>query len=171
MPQIEQVSEIRLKVDAKMSGNVSLHLNDLPANFKYILRDKYLNTEREVTAGAEYMFAIDKSNSASFGADRLLLTLRSMDAGTIISTSNQKEQEVDIYPNPVSDVLKVRVAPIYKSVKVAIYSVSGSLVKSEVKNSSSFELKVSDLPSGVYVIKLADAETGRLIFDSKFIKQ
>jgi hypothetical protein len=48
---------------------------------------------------------------------------------------------------------------------------AGKLVKAEMRSASSFEVDVADLASGIYVIKVAERQTGKLIADSKFVKQ
>ncbi len=59
-------------------------------------------------------------------------------------------QEVRVYPNPATDKVFVNVK---KATQVAIYNLSGSMVKSRLIESSSDFIDVSDLQSGMYIIK------------------
>ncbi|MCL7762998.1 T9SS type A sorting domain-containing protein [Polaribacter sp. Z014] len=55
------------------------------------------------------------------------------------------------YPNPVSDILNVK-SPIGS--KVSLFNILGAKVRSAINNSDKLELSVSDLPRGVYLLKI-----------------
>ena len=81
-----------------------------------------------------------------------------------LSVNEQKINSLNIYPNPVKDVLNFS-APDVKS--VAIYSVLGAKVMSkEITNSS---IDVSDLKAGVYYVNCLDVD-GKNIDGIKIIK-
>lgn len=78
----------------------------------------------------------------------------------------EKETTVNLYPNPVSDYFTLNIA----SVKVEIYAISGQLVKSFTTNENpDFQFGVSDLKSGLYIVKALDANSKIQIM--KFIKE
>ncbi|HEY0053799.1 MAG TPA: T9SS type A sorting domain-containing protein, partial [Pedobacter sp.] len=169
LPAIADVSEIRLKVDAAKTGAVNIRFDHLPENSAFVLKDKYLNVEKPILVGAEYKFQIDKSKPGTFGSDRFVLSKKAFNDQPQINRFDA--QDGLIFPNPAENILNVSLTNSYTSVKVFIYHLSGILVKKEVKYASSFELNVSELPANMYVIKLVDASSGKLILDSKFIKK
>ncbi|MEO8532399.1 MAG: T9SS type A sorting domain-containing protein, partial [Flavobacterium sp.] len=78
----------------------------------------------------------------------------------------EKGNTVNLYPNPVADYFTLNVT----ATKVQIYSVSGQLVKSFVTNGNSdFQFTVSDLKTGLYLVKAADENNNTQVM--KFIKK
>ncbi|WP_026897807.1 T9SS type A sorting domain-containing protein [Daejeonella oryzae] len=72
MPQINDVSEISLVVNASVGGDFKLKFTDLKAagKFQILLQDQLLNTSIDVKENPEYNFSIDKKNLLSYGAGR-----------------------------------------------------------------------------------------------------
>ncbi|ASB49751.1 chitobiase/beta-hexosaminidase C-terminal domain-containing protein [Alkalitalea saponilacus] len=70
-------------------------------------------------------------------------------------------------PNPTQNVLIIQSPDVMASIK--LYNISGSLVRSAIVNSSSHSLNVSDLPNGVYLIKITDID-GEVVM-SRIIKK
>ncbi|MFY8097697.1 MAG: T9SS type A sorting domain-containing protein, partial [Flavobacterium sp.] len=69
-----------------------------------------------------------------------------------LSTSDfdQNNLEVALYPNPVQDILNINVDNAIKSVE--IYNIQGQ----KVLNSTSNEVDMSSLNSGIYLVKITD---------------
>lgn len=70
---------IRLFADATATGPYQLKLtdlNNLPDLYEVWLKDNFSKDSVNIKAHPEYDFTIDKSNSATFGPDRLQLVLR-----------------------------------------------------------------------------------------------
>ena len=64
-----------------------------------------------------------------------------------------KEQSVQIFPNPASDVINITLGNNNESVKFAVINLNGAVVLSgSVENGSS--INVSSLPQGLHIIKL-----------------
>lgn len=85
----------------------------------------------------------------------------------ILATTNLKINEVSIYPNPTSDILKVKLLKNEKS-KIEIYDLSGKLVKQMEANSDHIEINVSTLAKGNYLINI---NTATQKIAKKFIKK
>lgn len=78
----------------------------------------------------------------------------------------EKENTVNLYPNPVSDYFTLNIAVA----KVQVYSISGQLVKSFNSNRNvDFQFGVSELQTGLYILKVFD-ESGKTQV-MKFIKK
>lgn len=78
----------------------------------------------------------------------------------------EKGNAISLYPNPVSNYFILNIA----SVKVEIYAITGQLVKSFTTNENpDFQFGVSDLKSGLYIVKAFDANNKTQVV--KFIKK
>lgn len=75
MPDVTDVSEIKLSINAKFSGNMSLNFGalNLGTADEVWLEDKYLNKLVQVRQGDTYNFAIDKNKVTTFGDNRMKL--------------------------------------------------------------------------------------------------
>lgn len=67
------------------------------------------------------------------------------------------QNKVALYPNPAKELVTLQSAKAISEVK--IYSVTGSIVKSISKVSDN-KINVSDLPAGVYIVKINDSAEG-----------
>jgi hypothetical protein len=78
----------------------------------------------------------------------------------------EKGNSVSLYPNPVSNYFTLNI-PV---TKVEVYSISGQLMKSFIANrNTDFQFNVSDLKTGLYVIKAFDDNENIQVL--KFIKK
>lgn len=75
----------------------------------------------------------------------------------------QNNLKVGLYPNPVDDVLNIESDTELKSVE--IYNMQGR----EIQVSNQKQINVSDLASGIYMVRIQDKENG--IVTKKIIKQ
>jgi len=75
---------------------------------------------------------------------------------------------LEIYPNPAGSYLNLQINEGERNSTVSIYNAQGSLVKAVPVNSDFEKVDVSDLPAGVYILKIAD-ERAPLI--KQFIKK
>lgn len=103
--------------------------------------------------------------------------LRQVDFDGAFEYSDIKTVEFDalslnqfaIFPNPATDQLNVRTTSVIPSaVTLELYSKTGQLVKQQVfgENSNQFQLNVSDLPDGVYVLK---TNTGLQVHEQRVV--
>jgi subtilisin family serine protease/chitodextrinase len=82
---------------------------------------------------------------------------------------NEKvESNIKIYPNPASNLINLEINAGERNSIVDIYTAEGSLVKSVPINGDYKEISISDLPSGVYILKVPDE---REPFIKQFIKK
>ena len=68
------------------------------------------------------------------------------------SVQEQGQQQITIYPNPVKETMLIEGA---KASEVQLYNALGQVVKT-VRGTN--EIPVADLPQGVYMLRIADAE-------------
>lgn len=113
---------------------------------------------------------ISSDNGSSWSTASTGYRIRSVvyeSSSSSLATSNVKLNEVSIYPNPTSDILKVKLLKNEKS-KIEIYDLSGRLVKQMNANSDNIELNVSALDKGTYFINIV---TPSDTISKKFIKK
>ncbi|MCL2072976.1 MAG: T9SS type A sorting domain-containing protein [Marinilabiliaceae bacterium] len=84
-----------------------------------------------------------------------------------VSINRQQISDVNIYPNPVGDKLRI-VQKTANKAKIEIFTLSGILLKSLEVNQQTTEFDVSDLIQGVYLIKIINNETESVL---RFVKE
>uniref|UniRef100_UPI004049BBD4 T9SS type A sorting domain-containing protein n=1 Tax=Flavobacterium sp. TaxID=239 RepID=UPI004049BBD4 len=83
---------------------------------------------------------------------------------TLLSQNfNQNNLEVSLYPNPANNVLNIEMTNEVKSIE--IYNIQGQ----KVKAANQKQINVSDLASGMYMIRIQDTENA--VSTKKFMKQ
>lgn len=75
------------------------------------------------------------------------------------------QKSISLYPNPASDVLNIENRTDKEITGVSVYAVNGVLVK---QSSAAGALNVSDLQSGVYIVKV---QVNDQVLNYKFIKK
>ncbi len=100
-----------------------------------------------------------------------ILKVNSEGLATFIKHTDIKVQVgISIYPNPVIDEVTITLINPMQSIKdIAIFDIQGKEVISKRINSSQLKLDISDISSGVYLIK-GQTNTG-LSFSRKFVKE
>ncbi len=76
-------------------------------------------------------------------------------------------KDVNIYPNPVTDVLNVLLKQPAKTGEIRIYSASGKLIREKKITDDLTTFNLSDLQSGQYIISI---QNGNTIYKIKFTK-
>lgn len=86
-----------------------------------------------------------------------------------VSTVELSEEEVDVYPNPVSDVLHVN-NHSQQVLNLQIVDVLGKVIKKQTLSEGHHEqIDVSELPVGLYILEYSGDQSQ--LFRKKFIKQ
>lgn len=79
----------------------------------------------------------------------------------------QAEQVLNVYPNPASDFITVSSSTQKRNVWVQILDIHGKVVFADTFTGSSRHFNISDLPKGVYFVRLYDGSALRTITFSK----
>ncbi|MCQ2285417.1 MAG: choice-of-anchor J domain-containing protein [Bacteroidales bacterium] len=103
------------------------------------------------------------ANGTSLQSGAVIATFTNK-CGVGVEENAERENAIDIYPNPVKDVLNVR-AEGFNTVEVVNFL--GQTVYSASVNSSEFTINTSNLTAGVYFIRLA----GDNLVTKKFVKE
>jgi len=104
-----------------------------------------------------------KASSTGFKSNELV-SASAFTSTTGINTFS--EAGITLFPNPVTDILYIRDAPLNS--KISILTIDGSLVKEILSVADKNNIVVSDLPSGIYLIKI---KTDNTEIQGKFVKQ
>jgi len=82
------------------------------------------------------------------------------------------ESALKLYPIPASNKLTIDFPVLgINDKKIEVYNNLGQLVKVSVFSELSSEIDISDLKSGIYLVRLSDEETGKVLSSKKFVKQ
>jgi Secretion system C-terminal sorting domain len=76
----------------------------------------------------------------------------------IISLKQLETDRIDVFPNPVLDVLTIKTKDIEGDFVLKIYDVSGRIWLSKSFKSNDRALNVSDLPNGEYFVEIKHKE-------------
>lgn len=89
---------------------------------------------------------------------------------TVIDTSNVSIRDIDeflnfrLYPNPTNGIIYVELENSVNNFNIEIVNVLGQIILKENKNTSNFQLNLSNLNKGIYYVKIADN------FGNSFVK-
>ncbi|MDI9320575.1 MAG: T9SS type A sorting domain-containing protein [Phycisphaerales bacterium] len=100
---------------------------------------------------------------ASIDADTFRVTVLVWSKDTLPSKGAIHEQsrtQVLVYPNPATDLLQIQAVEIGSS--IALFDISGKLVKQEEVHTNNMSIDIKDLASGLYQLRITckDGRTG-----------
>jgi len=82
--------------------------------------------------------------------------------------NSDAETGISVYPNPANENITLNIKAGERNTTVSIYNTKGSLVKTLPINHSERQINISELPSGTYILKVADEKEP---FVKQFIKK
>lgn len=77
--------------------------------------------------------------------------------------SENNELNISLYPNPTSDIVTISIFEEAIDMQIDIFNASGQLVKSSMALTGENEIDLSDLPKGVYLIKVPSYKMSKVI--------
>lgn len=69
---------------------------------------------------------------------------------------DEAQELFDVYPNPATDHINIRLNGIEGEVTARIYDIRGSIIQFHVLNSRESTINISNLPSGIYILSIDD---------------
>lgn len=107
----------------------------------------------------QFKFVFESNGGNNLYLDDINLYLGTPSSENVVSIDAVQDlKKIEIYPNPVSDELKIANLSEVGNVDVFIVDLNGKIVinleASEIENYSEFRLNVSNLDSGVYFVKI-----------------
>ncbi|MFZ6053528.1 T9SS type A sorting domain-containing protein, partial [Halocola ammonii] len=74
----------------------------------------------------------------------------------VVSVEELDVNQIEIYPNPVSDILEVRGPK--NGQRVLIYSLLGKQISEISSNSGTTKIDLSELASGIFLLRVSDGD-------------
>jgi len=157
--------------------SIKVKVNELPrASFSYVLKNDTFYFTPTDTSLTSYQWSFGDSSFLTqkmpihwfTKSGKYLVNLKTYNSfgcftdstvEIVYATVGAKELELSkrtlLYPNPVSDIVNLK----YNSqntnpATVNIYNLVGALVKSETVSNNNYQLNVSDISNGVYIIEI-----------------
>ncbi|CAA7194719.1 T9SS type A sorting domain-containing protein [Chryseobacterium potabilaquae] len=163
------------------TGLVKVYINGLPASTYNDAGGAY-----QLTSSGNFIFIKDDvpvpheqspTNLAyirvtnTLLSDQNVLDMYNGICGSILGTqeAGHSNNELQIYPNPVKDILKFKLGNNLKSESIDMYDVSGKILTSISNAKNINEINISDYPKGNYILKVK-ASNGKT-YIQKIIKK
>ena len=135
----------------------------IPAIFeKYKINLTY-NAQNNTHCATVYMvpegeedFALDSKTYYVYKANNLLDSMKTFSYFDKIGVKRIPALQVTLGPNPVQD--KLQISGLQSSTQVTVCDASGKLVLSQTVNAENAEIQMQSLSSGVYFVRLRNAE-------------
>lgn len=105
------------------------------------------------------------------GADTYVPPSNSSTSRKVTETVTKDQRfTVEVNPNPVNDILKVKVNNANGTASIKLFDLSGKLIQTSFLNLNEKEVSISltDLPKGIYLLNVNDAKSG---ISNKIIKK
>lgn len=141
----------------------------------YLLYTSFLSYSEEYDLSIALMTNDNGSDFREFGGlGRILDEVFCIYQNSLITSSEDilDHEEVNIYPNPLSNMLNIDLPPTFdRSVQVEVYNEIGTLVyaqKMQNQNQQALQIDFTELARGLYFIKIFDSEN---IFSKKLFKE
>lgn len=131
-------------------------------NIKTYLIDHYLEETYDVSSVTEHHFEVDASIAESINPMRFSIYFDSES----FDTESFEKQTINVYPNPVDELLNLRLPFEENEISVFIYDTLGKQVLQKVLNNS--QINVSELNTGIYMLLV---KTKEQTYTSKVIKK
>jgi hypothetical protein len=160
-------------------GTITLTLTTLPANYNLRLVNSAgtvlvtasrsgTNSETiNYTAAAGVYYARVYGSSSSVSNASTCYTLK-VQLGTATKPVFANDQQLEVFPNPVKDVLNVNLNGIEGVAEIGVYNANGVQVFKTNGASGTKQVDVSSLPAGVYMIRVNNGKT--MVSRTKFVK-
>jgi len=109
-------------------------------------------------------------NLASTGGGSKNVTFVIRTSPTAVSNVNKSSDDVKLYPNPAHNTVNVEFDPNAGVKYISVYNLIGKPVSTFRVNGGSAQLDISDIPAGVYFVRLMDAQS-HVLDTRKFTRQ
>lgn len=130
-------------------------------------------TNGTATEDGGFLFLGQARNVGNGTSDAWILKVDSMGCPHPNCVTGIEENEmlvmVDVWPNPVSDVLNIELSPFVKQMEVTVHDLTGKQYLQRSIAQTRVEINVSELPAGIYILSGKDTE-GRH-FSLKFVSE
>ncbi|PZF72220.1 T9SS type A sorting domain-containing protein [Taibaiella soli] len=140
---------------------------DYPPNSKN--GDFHLQLSAPLTATQGLFYITVNLSSTGGGTKNITFVFRTA-TSTAVPNIGKSSDDVKLYPNPAHNSVNVEFDPNAGVKLISVYNLIGKPVSTFRVNGSSAQLDISDIPAGVYFIRLMDAQN-HVLDTRKFTRQ
>lgn len=101
-----------------------------------------------VNTANDYFVTLTDGNTGCNGKDSITVTL------DVCDNIEELEAQFTIYPNPASEILNIELTNPSSSTQIEIYDMKGALVMQLDRSGSKISINVSNLPKGMYQLRI-----------------
>ncbi|MEP6683435.1 MAG: T9SS type A sorting domain-containing protein [Parafilimonas sp.] len=137
----------------------------LPTSYK-AAREKLNSTNKKIAwnkTGKYWEVSFNVSSLGGFfvGTEKKNVSVLYNDA------SQLKAEAINVYPNPATDNINISLPTnlLYKMVQ--LFNLDGKLINSKIADSQNINFNVTELASGIYIVRFADGEVKKVIISKK----
>jgi hypothetical protein len=87
-----------------------------------------------------------------------------------IDAPQKKQKEILVYPNPTTDLLKIKQYGFIQNLQLKLYDLKGRLIMEQTEQSHIIELNITELEPALYLLRVED-EQGSLVKEEKVMKR
>ena len=148
---------VPLVVTSSFSGQHTIIAKDFGYGWggKLYLTDKYLGTSTVLDSGVVYPFNYTKNTSSAATNRFRVSNYLPTPVITSLSDAGSQSRAIQMYPNPVNGDLTVNLLSDNEIQAIEVYSFEGvSVMKKAGLQSNKAQLSFTDLPQGVYLVKV-----------------
>lgn len=163
---VKSSATANIDVDMQVMWDASMEVNSFDRTNAYISHytnakwDSYTKASATMSNG---MYSITRTGISSFSPFAVF------DGNTAASVNEvHASDQLAIYPNPATNTIRVATGNNTETLQANIYNVSGQVVQHTTVSGKTATLNISNLPTGMYYLKLKGAHTAAA---GKFMKR
>ena len=120
---------------AELSGILEDSVYTFPTNRLYI---EFKTDEKNTRDGWTFFYDTDVTNISNI----------------------EKDNRVNIYPNPSNGDIFIELTEIFSNTKIQIFDIYGKLLKEQIFTNNTLHVQLNDLACGIYFVKIIDDKNG-----------
>lgn len=127
------------------------------------------NTQNsELPSDEIYSMVIDDNGTKWIGTENGLAAFNEFDLKTSVDRKQKLLDEIVVYPNPAHDFINLKILQQAQNATVEVVTINGQVLQSYNINNNQNRLDVSQIPFGVYLLRIQTQNNQSL---KKFVKQ
>ncbi len=162
---VAELNNDRFELERSTDGKSFTVITSIKGNGTTSAKNNYSYSDKFPNQGANYYRLVQYDLDGKKSISQIV-------ALTFNFSNNGKEFTIVLYPNPSQDKIFVTLrAEENQNVKVEIYNLQGQQVRQlRFATSELIQSDIQELKTGIYILRVSDAENSKLIGESKFVK-
>jgi hypothetical protein len=145
-----------------LSGQVLAPGDSTQMAFNFTLFSGWDTGASEICVGIKHLNTVDTMSDTIMANNRscAMITVANPTSVSVAATEHDKE-EITVYPNPASNM--VTITSNKRINKAELYNMQGQKLVAQAGNGKKTVLDISQLPAGVYMIRVNDGFVSRVV--------